>query len=344
MSQNKLTTFVQNNLVATIIAALVVGGGLSTLAFTAYNSGVKSIQSTISSSSSSASSSFQSKSSSSLSSSTTSSSSSEEVKKEVAKEPVKETQKTVEVEKPKVVEAVKNTPSKESDVYVNGEIYNYGAYFGTFYNSENYYPVITTYPDSVNGFGADSYSLPEDFKYPENFLDFQQFRITGKAKFGSYNSKDKKFANYILDQNVKIEPQINSIIDRSFTPRTDTNNGQDNSTVRTGDQNITYAFQANGPITGTRKFINEYVGLPVYGYGENGFEFYEFLTNDLKYLQVPSWMMNNVPICTMHQYNCDLTRYTITSDSNEIDIGIGLKKYQAVDNSNFQITASTIRF
>jgi hypothetical protein len=119
MSQNKIITFFHNNLIATIIAALLIGGGFSALAFSAYNSGAKSVQSNSTSSSSMISSSSPIKASSVsslvLSSSIISSSSVEEVKKEVVKEPfkevvkeaVKETPKSVEVEKPKVVNVEK---------------------------------------------------------------------------------------------------------------------------------------------------------------------------------------------------------------------------------------------
>jgi hypothetical protein len=105
MSQNKLTTFIHNNLIATIIAALIVGGGLSTLAFTAYNSGTKSVQNNVTGTTASP------LSSSSIikSSSIVSSSSAQEIKKET----VKETPKSFEVEKPKVVEEVK--PAKVTD-------------------------------------------------------------------------------------------------------------------------------------------------------------------------------------------------------------------------------------
>jgi hypothetical protein len=129
MSQNKFTTFIHNNLITTIITALIIGGGLSALAFSTYNSGAKSVQSdvtaiTVSSQSSSSVIKSSSVSSSILSSSIISSSSSEVSKKE----PVKETPKTVEVEKAKVVEEVK--PTKITDTILKN-------------------------PDSPTGFGID---------------------------------------------------------------------------------------------------------------------------------------------------------------------------------------------
>jgi hypothetical protein len=93
MSQNKFSIFVQKNLIATIIVALIIAGGVLALAFSAYNSGAKSVQnnSTISSNSSS---SYQSKSSSSSSSSLISlavlTSSSQEIKKEAVMQTIKE--------------------------------------------------------------------------------------------------------------------------------------------------------------------------------------------------------------------------------------------------------------
>ena len=213
MSQNKLTTFIHNNLVVTIIASLVVGGGLSTLAFSAYNSGAKSLQSNTSSSLSSVSSSITSKSSlivsSIVSSSIISPSSIEEPKKET----VKETPKTVEVEKPKVVEV--QTPKKEvsRDKYINGKIFNLSRIDGSLEECENRNHSKDGYPFENDRFDCDVFYLNDnDKKFETNDWSlFNKFRIIGNAKFQKSLNKDGSFGYYIFDKDAIVEPQIDDM-------------------------------------------------------------------------------------------------------------------------------------
>jgi hypothetical protein len=128
MSQNKLTTFFHNNLIATIIAALIVGGGLTALGFSAYNSGAKSVQDNVTATTASpqpSSSTIKSSSVSSsiLSSSVISSSSAVEVKKEKAEE----TQKASEVKNTNVVEPTKIEKKTYTNQYYPGLQINYDS-------------------------------------------------------------------------------------------------------------------------------------------------------------------------------------------------------------------------
>lgn len=172
MSQNKLTTFVHNNLILTLVITLLVGGGLSTLAFSAYNSGAKSVQSNTSSSSSIISSSYLDKSSSIsssiLSSSIISSSSVVEIKKEV----VKEVPKTVEVEKPKAVEEIKKTIySQDSQIEKIDSL----TKFQTFEPKEpSYWESYSAGKsiDQCNNPVEDGYNYHVGYNYHTTFKDF----------------------------------------------------------------------------------------------------------------------------------------------------------------------------
>jgi hypothetical protein len=216
MSQNKITAFIHNNLIATIITALIVGGGLSGLAFSTYNSGAKSVQNKVSSSSISLSSSSQIKSSlvtsSILSSSLTSSSSSEEVKKEVIKEPVKEAPKTVEVEKPRVIEEIKpikiTTPVLNQDKYVKDLVLNFSRFDNTMASCENSKVIrdgrLPTNYDNTQ-YDCDEYYF---YNEPQNLgtilnKTFQdKLKISGKAKF---QKEIGNFRQYSFDSDVKLD-------------------------------------------------------------------------------------------------------------------------------------------
>ena len=327
MSQNKITTFIHNNLIATIIAALIIGGGLSALAFTAYNSGAKSVENSVTATTVSPQSFSSTIKSSSVASSIISSSSSQEAKKEVVKETVKETPKTLEVEKPKVIEEVKNVkianPANVQAInkidVTNLELTNVRV--GGI-NPEG----KITLSDSM---GRIILFNPQDPYYPPtNYAGKASFSGSLKQRTDIGENVFEPIKGFLTDT---IEPKIDdmTIINPDMNKT---------STFRIGDPNKNYAMVAEGLVTGSKNFNNQDAGLPVYGYDYTGYEFYEFLTNDYKYIQVPLYMMKNVLICELYYHNCDDNRYIITATTDEIDIGLGLKKYKVIDDGNFRIS------
>jgi hypothetical protein len=232
MYQNKYTTFIQNNLVLTIIATLILGGGVSTLAFSVLNPSTKKltqsnvadssieIQSSSSSliKSNSSNSSIYISSTSSVSSSvkissTISSSSVEELKKEVTKE----IPKTVEVEKPKsiaVVDRVKITePIKNNevskDIFVNDLILRFSRFDGTMSRCINDRVTLKDglLEENLNSkYDCDVYYFENEPQTLNSALE-QSFTgeivITGKAKF---QKRIGNFNKYSFNSDVKIEP------------------------------------------------------------------------------------------------------------------------------------------
>lgn len=213
MSQNKLTTFIHNNLVVTIIAALIVGSGLSTIAFTAFNSGNKTSENLKVSDSKIISSITTTKSELVLNSILANPITAPPPIEEPKKETVKETPKTVEVEKPKVVEV--QTPKKEvsRDKYINGKIFNLSRIDGSLEECENRNHSKDGYPFENDRFDCDVFYLNDnDKKFETNDWNlFNKFRIIGNAKFQKSLNKDGSFGYYIFDKDVIIEPQIDGM-------------------------------------------------------------------------------------------------------------------------------------
>ncbi len=110
MSPNKITPFIKNNLVLTLVTTILVSSGISALAFSAINSRIKPSLSSITISSKSFSTSSQARSNSASSLTTSSSimpsSTIDNAKKEIAK--------VTETEKPKLIEGAKKLDSADT--------------------------------------------------------------------------------------------------------------------------------------------------------------------------------------------------------------------------------------